>query len=217
MNKKHILFLTISLLMALCVLFLSSCGTNATTSASSNNTSNTSSSGLQGTNLGATPAPNFQLVDQNGKAVSLSQFKGTPVILTFFYTHCITLCPLLAQKIYTSLNELGPQAQHIGIIAISADPKNDTPASVLAFSKAHGLEGYANWHYLMGSRAQLTPIWQAYGVAGIPANATVMDENTMTHTSVIYVIDRQGRERVLLDSTLTPNQLTKDMTVLLHK
>lgn len=139
-----------------------------------------------------------------------------PVIVTFFCTHCVTLCPLLAQKIYTSLNELGPQAQHVGIVAISADPKGDTLTSVLTFSKEHGLESYANWHYLIGSRPQLTSIWQEYGVAGLPANATVMNENAMTHTSVIYVIDKQGRERVLLDSTFTPDQLTKDMTMLLH-
>ena len=216
MKKNQLFFLT-SLLMAFCILCFSSCGTVSNAASSGNNANGASASGLQGTDLGATPAPNFQLIDQHGKMISLSQFKGMPVVLTFFYTHCVTLCPLIAQKIYVSLNELGPKAQQIAIIAISADPKGDTPSSVLAFSKEHGLEDYANWHYLMGSRTQLAPIWHDYGVAGLPANATVMTENEMTHTSVVYLIDSQGREQVLLDSDFLPSQLTQDVTILLHK
>ena len=67
----------------------------------------TNSSGLQGTDLGGTPAPDFRLTDQFGKPISLSQFKGKPVILTFLYTHCPDQCPLTAEKLHAVMQNLG--------------------------------------------------------------------------------------------------------------
>jgi protein SCO1/2 len=180
-------------------------------------TPTTAHSGLQGTDLGATTAPNFHLVDQSGKAVSLSQFQGMPVIVTFFYTHCPNFCPLLATKIHTSLVNMGGEAQHVAFLAVSVDPKNDSPTSVQTFSQAHELQGFTNYHYLLGSRSALTPIWNAYHVEGLPAGAKVEDPNTMIHSSVVYLIDKQGRERILLDYDFTSSELTSDLNVLLHQ
>jgi protein SCO1 len=174
-------------------------------------------SGLQGTDLGNTQAPDFHLVDHHGKPVALTQFKGMPVVVTFFYTHCPDFCPLAATKIHSSLVGLGEEAQHVAILAVSVDPQHDTPASALSFSQAHELEGYANYHYLLGSRPALTPVWQSYAVEGISATAQVEDMKTMGHTSVLYLIDHQGRERVLLNSDFTPSQLTANLKVLLQK
>lgn len=174
-------------------------------------------SGLQGTDLGNTQAPDFHLVDQHGKPVALTQFKGMPVVVTFFYTHCPDLCPLVATKIHSSLVGLGEEAQHVAILAVSVDPQHDTPANVLSFSQAHELEGYANYHYLLGSRQALTPVWHSYAVEGISATAQVEDMKTMSHTSILYLIDHQGRERVLLDSDFTPSQLTANLKALLQK
>ncbi len=80
----------------LLTLFLAGCGG---THSAGNAANGASASGLQGTDLGASPAPDFHLVDQNHQAISLAQFKGMPVIITFFYTHCTTSCPLIANKI----------------------------------------------------------------------------------------------------------------------
>ncbi len=179
-------------------------------------TTTTQSNGLQGTDLGATTAPNFHLVDQSGKPVSLSQFQGMPVIVTFFYTHCPNFCPLLATKIHTSLINMGGAAQHVAFLAVSVDPKNDSPSSVQTFSQAHELQGFANYHYLLGTRSALTPVWNAYHVEGLPPGAQVEDPNTMIHSSVVYLIDKQGRESVLLDYDFTSTELTTDLTLLLH-
>lgn len=174
-------------------------------------------SGLQGTDLGKTQAPDFRLVDQHGKPVTLTQFKGMPVVVTFFYTHCPDLCPFVATKIHISLVDLGKAAQHVAILAVSVDPQHDTLANVVSFSLAHELEGYATYHYLLGSRPALTHVWSDYAVEGISATAQVEDPKTMSHTSVLYLIDQQGRERVLLDSDFTPPELTADLNALLQK
>ena len=124
--------------------------------------SSTNSSGLQGTNLGGTAAPNFRLTDQNGKQVSLSQFKGEPVVLTFLYTHCPDVCPLTAEKLHTVMQSLGSNAQHVAVLAVSVDPKGDTQAAVINFSKVHNMLAY--WHYLTGTESQLSPVWSAYSM-----------------------------------------------------
>src|SRR5207245_9916824 len=100
-------------------------------------TTSVSPSVLQGSHTGSVPAPNFSLIDQSGKQVSLSHFKGKPVVLTFLYTHCPDVCPLTAEKLHTVMQNLGSNAQNVAVLAVSLDPKGDTPASVLNFSQVH--------------------------------------------------------------------------------
>lgn len=168
----------------------------------------TSQSGLQGTDLGSVPAPDFRLKDQFGKSVALSQFKGMPVVVTFLYTHCPDVCPLVAEKLHSVVLALGKQAQDVAILAVSMDPKGDTQAAALNFSKVHKLSG--NWHFLIGSLNQLSPIWENYSVdAQVATKAGIVN-----HSTFVYVIDKEGRERVLLDNDFTPAQLTSDIKVL---
>jgi protein SCO1/2 len=193
-------------------LVLTSCGAAQQLVQSS---SGQSSSNLQGTDLGKSVAPDFHLVDQYDQPITLSQFKGMPVILTFFYTRCPNFCPLIAEKIHATLVQLGPNAQQVAILAISADPSGDTPSSVATFSQEHQLQGYAHWHYLLGTRQILSPLWASYHVAGVPPQAKMMSVSAMQHSAVVYVIDQQGRERVLLDSDFKPAQLTQDLQAFL--
>src|SRR5581483_2520527 len=67
-----------------------------------------------GTDLGKTPAPNFTLVDQQGQQVSLAQFRGQPVVLTFLYTHCPDACPLIADQIRQATDQLGADGGKVG-------------------------------------------------------------------------------------------------------
>lgn len=172
------------------------------------NASGTTPSGLQGTNLGGTPAPDFHLTDQFGKQISLSQFKGEPVVLTFLYTHCPDVCPLTAEKLHATVEALGNQAQRVAILAVSVDPKGDTRASVLNFSNAHHMLN--SWHYLTGTQQQLSPVWSAYSMY-----ASVASANTVDHSTGLYVIDKQGKERVFLSDTFAPSQLETDLKILL--
>jgi protein SCO1/2 len=114
----------------------------------------------QGTYLGAVPAPNFQLVDQTGHIVSLAQLRGHPVVLTFLYTHCPGPCPLLAEKLHFTVEILGQEAFRVEWVAVSLDPKGDTPASARAFVATHHLTG--RLQFLLGSQSRLEPIWKAY-------------------------------------------------------
>ena len=173
----------------------------------SNSASN--SSGLEGTDLGNVPAPNFQLTDQQGKTVSLAQFRGKPVVVTFMYTHCPDVCPLTAERLHSTMLKLGNQAQNVGILAVSTDPKRDTAAEALKFSQAHNMQDY--WHFLIGKEQTLSPIWSEYSIYA------QQQQQNINHTMALYVIDKQGRERVFLSSDFTPDQMAKDLQILLQE
>lgn len=172
-------------------------------------TNNSSASGLQGTDLGAQPAPGFSLTDQFGQQVALSQFKGKPVVLTFLYTSCPDQCPLTAEKLHTVIQSLGSAAQKIAVIAVSTDPKRDTTAAALDFSRKHNMQDY--WHYLTGTQTTLSPIWTAYNVYA------QQQQQTVNHSLGLYVIDKQGNERVFMDNDFTPAQLTTNLQALLKE
>lgn len=165
---------------------------------------------LAGTDLGAGPAPDFTLVDgRTGAPVSLSDLRGKVVALTFLYTSCPDVCPLTAAAFRRAQRDLGPDGGDVVFVAVSADPQRDTPAAVQAFSRAHDLD--SGWHYLIGPRAQLERVWSAYGVFVTP------DEGrpTVTHTDAVFLIDREGRERVLLRTDRLAEDLVADLRQLI--
>ena len=202
-SRLSVVTLAILVVILVTVLQRNAAAPHVSTSTTSN------SSGLQGTNLDNRLAPNFQLTDQMGKSVSLAQFKGKPVVLSFLYTHCPDVCPLTAERLHTTMLKLGKQAQDVGILAVSTDPKRDTADEALKFSRAHNMQDY--WHFLIGKEQTLSPIWSQYSIDA------QQQQQIVNHTMVLYVIDKQGRERVLLGSDFTPDQMTKDLQILLQE
>jgi protein SCO1 len=170
-------------------------------------------SALLGTDLsvsGRYPgAAAFQLKDQYGKSVSLAQFKGQPVVLTFLYTRCPDECPLTAEKIRAALAQLGKAGDGVAVLVVSTDPTGDTQAAALAFSQTHQMAN--RWHYLIGSCAQLSAVWKAYGVA---SDGCQHPADGVTHTLGLYLIDKQGHERAYLSSEFSPAMLATDLRVL---
>lgn len=165
---------------------------------------------LAGTDLGATEAPDFTLTDGiSGRAITLSAQRGQIVVLTFLYTTCPDVCPLTASRFRATQTDLGIDASRAIFIAVSVDPDRDTPRATQDFSAAHDLR--ANWFYLVGARPQLAPVWAAYGI-GVQAGSS-----TVTHNDAVYLIDRNGRERVLMHSEDLAASLTANVRALLSR
>jgi len=164
---------------------------------------------LVGTDLGATEAPDFTLTDGvSGRSVSLSAQRGQVVALTFLYTSCPDVCPLTASRFRAAQDSLASEAGRVVFIAVSVDPDRDSPKATQDFSAAHGLS--TNWYYLVGGRPQLVPVWSAYGI-GVQAGSA-----SVTHNDAVYLIDRRGRERVLLHSEDLAANLVDDLRSLLR-
>jgi protein SCO1 len=200
--------ITLAVVVVIVIALIQSHQASQSLSSSSSSSSNTTS-GFQGTDLGGTPAPNFQLTDQYGKTISLAQFRGEPVIVTFLYTHCPNICPLTAEHLHTSLLQLGPDAHKVAVLAVSTDPKGDTTSAALNFSVAHNMQTY--WHFLTGKQQQLAPIWTSYSVY---AQAL---QKTVNHSTALYLIDKQGHERVYMDDSFQPAQMAANLKILLKE
>ncbi|HEY7415131.1 MAG TPA: SCO family protein, partial [Ktedonobacteraceae bacterium] len=148
---------TLAVLVAILVVIVQQNKMGSTNARPANASVTPTADALQGTDLGGTPAPDFRLTDQFGKSIALSQLKGKPVVLTFLYTHCPDQCPLIAEKLHSTVQDLGKDAQNVGIIAVSTDPQRDTIAAAMDFSRAHSMQD--SWHYLVGTQSTLQPIW----------------------------------------------------------
>jgi protein SCO1/2 len=130
------------------------------------------------------PPRDFTLSDEDGKPISLRQYRGQVVVLTFMYSTCQDTCPVTATTIRGALDDLGPDGP---TLAVSVDPANDTRDSAEAFLVKRGLSG-GRMHFLLGTRAKLAPIWHAYGIQP--------QGNGFEHTARVLVIDKDGRQRV---------------------
>ena len=171
-----------------------------------------SSQQLIGTSLGNIEAPGFTLTNQDGQQLALVDLRGKPVVLTFLYTHCPDVCPIIADKLRASLDRLGPDAARVAIVGVSTDPRQDDRLSVARFSEQHGLTG--RWNYLLGSPGQLEPVWKAYYVAAQDVRDVDPAEGVI-HTAALFFIDKQGRERVLTDADFTPDDVVHNLRALL--
>jgi protein SCO1/2 len=128
-------------------------------------------------------APDFTLRNQDGETISMRDFRGQPVIVTFLYTHCEDTCPVQAQTIRGALDDLG---EDVPAIAIAVDPPRDTPESARAFLSEQRALGRID--FVLGSRAELKPLWDDYFIRP----QTVTEE----HNARFTLVDERGFQRV---------------------
>jgi protein SCO1 len=122
--------------------------------------------------------------------------------VTFLYSTCRDTCPLTAQQIRGALDDLG---HDLPVLAISVDPAGDTRPHVARFLVEQHLTG--RMRYLVGTRAQLAPVWRAYGIQP--------QGQGYEHTASTVIVDGDGAQRVgYLTDQLTPEALADDLRAL---
>ena len=138
---------------------------------------------------GARPAPQINtLRDQAGRPFALSSLRGHPVAMVFFDSHCHQECPLEGHALARAEAGL-PAAQRPVVVAVSVNPA-DTSRTVAAAMREWGLADAGKWYWLMGTKAKLAPVWQAYHIQVSPPI-----DGDIQHTEALYLIDRRGDMR----------------------
>jgi protein SCO1/2 len=127
--------------------------------------------------------PAFDLTDQDGRRVTAASLRGRPAVFAFIYSTCRDTCPAQVQTIRGALDDLG---HDVPVYGVSVDPANDTPRSAQAFLLEQKMKG--RMEFLVGDRAQLAPVWQAFGIAP--------QRRGREHSSYTVVVDATGRQRI---------------------
>lgn len=135
--------------------------------------------------------PDFSLTDQNAKKVSLGDFKGKVVLVTFLYTQCPypEKCPMLAQKLGKTrdlLDQVESAKGQFQVISITLDPKRDTPEALKKYAQGQD-ENATNWTFMTGKASEVNKVASLFGVIYYTEKG-VIDHNMRT-----AVIDRKGK------------------------
>jgi protein SCO1/2 len=146
--------------------------------------------------------PAFTLTDQDGKTVTAASLRGKPTVYAFIYSTCQDTCPAQVQTIRQALDHT--QAD-VNVVGVSVDPANDTPKLAKTFLLKQTMTG--RMRFLLGTRAQLEPVWKAFGIRP--------QSNALEHSAHVVVADTDGMQRVGFPfDHLTPEGLGHDVAKL---
>jgi len=152
-------------------------------------------------------APSFTLTDQQGRRVSMASARGHYAVVTFLYTHCPDVCPVIAGNLNRALASATARRAGLRVLAVSVDPRRDTSATVRRYAREHRLR--PAFRYLIGTRAELAPVWRAFHVAAAPGPA-----GTVSHSTFEILVDPEGKERLIYDSQATAADFVHDLALL---
>ncbi|HEY1433594.1 MAG TPA: SCO family protein [Stellaceae bacterium] len=166
--------------------------------------------GAAGTALASAIGGPFQLVDQNGKTVTDADLKGKWSLIYFGYTHCPDACPTALNDISIALSELGPKRDAVRPVFITVDPERDTPESLKAYLMSFDAPILA----LTGTAEQVAKAAKGYRVY-FAKHPEAGGDYSMDHSSVIYVMDPEGRFTASFTHESAPEQISERLKKLI--
>ena len=159
------------------------------------------------------PAPTFTLTSQDAKPVALADLRGKVVALTFIYTGCPDICPLLTQKMVDVQDELGAKfGAKIAFVSVTLDPERDTPEVLKDYAQFWGAKP-EGWSFLTGSLEAVRDVTRRYGVF-----FSKKEDGSVEHSQLSTLIDADGQMRVqYLGARFDPEEFRRDLISLVDK
>ena len=158
---------------------------------------------------GAPYGHTLELADHTGKPRRLEDWRGKAVVLVFGFTHCPDVCPTTLADIALALKELGPDAERVQVLMVSVDPERDTPQALAKYVSAFDPRFVALRGDLQATRkaAQEFKVYFEKRKQG--------ESYTVDHSAQSYVIDPQGKLRLLVRHDRIAQDLAPDLRALL--
>lgn len=159
-------------------------------------------------------APDFELKAADGSTFKLSDQRGKVVLLFFGYTNCPDVCPA-TMAVWKELGKrLKDRADDVRMVFITVDPERDTPERMREYLPKYGEHIIG----LTGTREQLKPVWDAYSVkperVEMPGSAL---KYAMAHPAQVYLIDPEGKIRLLYPLGYKAEDIEHDIRLLLEQ
>ncbi|QIG88501.1 SCO family protein [Chryseobacterium sp. POL2] len=142
--------------------------------------------------------PDFELTDQNSKAISNKDMLGKVYLVEFFFSKCPTICPIMNQNMKYIQNEIN--SPDFGIISISIDPENDTSEVLKNHAKMVGATS-PNWHFLTGDRNYIGNIADKFNIY---VGDKEDEAESLNHSGMIALVDKEGNLRCRFDENNMP-------------
>ena len=150
--------------------------------------------------------PDFQLIDQSGKSIRLSDFRGKPVILTFIYTRCPlpNFCPLMSKNFRALQERLQKEfPDRFELLSVTIDPKFDRPEILKDYAHVYSADEKC-WRFATGSQEQIEAIAGLFGLVHEPEGGLI------SHNVRTALIGPDGRMRHLWKSNVwTPYEVAR--------
>jgi protein SCO1 len=153
-------------------------------------------------------APDFTLSGSNGSALKLSTYRGKVVLLGFGFTSCQAVCPITLGTLAQAEKKLGAQASELQVIYITVDPERDDAVQLKKYLSSFNPTFVGG----TGTDAQLAAVRKDYGIA---AEKVAGPDGSYTHSSFIYLIDREGRLSALMPFGHPADDYVHDIRILL--
>jgi protein SCO1/2 len=161
---------------------------------------------------GLMPPLDFTLTaSSDGATVHGEDFRGKVVLLYFGYTHCPDVCPTTLSLLSRAVSSLGASADQVRVLFVSVDPARDTLDQLKTYAAAFGPEVVG----LRGSDAELKALTKRYRVSYGYGKPDARGAYEVSHSSAVYVFDREGEIRLLIGSTESAAVITTDLQHLL--
>jgi protein SCO1/2 len=155
-------------------------------------------------------APPLALRNYLGQPINIDAYRGKAVLVTFLYTNCPDVCPLITANLRVAQNVMGPAlAAKAQFIAVSVDPRGDTPRAVGAFLARHAMTG--RMQYLIGSASQLARVWSAWGVG---SERDAQRPELVNHSGLVYGVTASGKQATIYAANFLPADIAHDVPLL---
>lgn len=151
----------------------------------------------------------FTLTGDTGQRETAATFRGNTTLVYFGYTHCPDVCPETMARLMQVLEKLpADDAKQVRILFVSVDPARDTPQALRAYVAAFDAQHIRG---LTGTDAQVESLAKRYRVAYQMEKRDPNGSYEVTHSSAVYIFDRNGRARLLATSGASPNAIAHDL------
>lgn len=155
---------------------------------------------------------NFTLVDQHGVRRSTTEFRGKYRLIYFGYSFCPDICPLGLQNMSGALKILGRDLDDVVPIFVTIDPERDTVENL----KIYATNFHSKFIMLTGTSQEIAPVLKSYKVYATKAKPDgTMADYLMDHSTLIYLMDREGHFMKSFPHTTLPEDLAKAVTAIL--
>ena len=154
----------------------------------------------------------LRLTGHDGKPRSAADFRGKVVVVAFGFTHCPDVCPTTLADLASVMKQLGADARGVQVLFVTVDPKRDTPELLAQYVPAFHPEFIG----LHGDAAATEKVTKDFHVYAHERPGKGGEGYTVDHSAQSFVLDRDGRVRLLIPPGTPPAAIASDVRILLQ-